>query len=310
MSNNQVDAEIEELTDVVGPGSLLSEARKKLNLSVEDVASRLNFRSVLVENIELDVFDKSLPDTYNRGYLKNYAKLVGLSPESIIESYENLNLLQENHAKMQSFSRSTFKRAQNSMLMWITYAILAVFVGLTMMWWLQDNNGSSLSQSDLHIEQTKEVLPEPSSVEPVENPDNTNSDNLANVEVTSEEAQSVQNTESIIDNAKEESNVQISALESTAIDTQAAAIDLPITTVFSFSGDCWVNIYDSTGERIAWGIKKAGYVMTIEGKPPLNVTIGKPELVEINFNGERIDMSAFREGHISKFTLPLSPETT
>lgn len=310
MSNNQVDAEIDELTDVVGPGSLLSEARKKLNLSVEDVASRLNFRSVLVENIELDVFDKSLPDTYNRGYLKNYAKLVGLSPESIIESYENLNLLQENHAKMQSFSRSTFKRAQNSMLMWITYAILAVFVGLTMMWWLQDNNESSLPQSDLSIEQPKEVLPEASSEESVENPDNTNSDNLANIEVISEEAQSVQNTESIIDNAKEDSNVQISALESTTIDTQTASIDLPITTVFSFSGDCWVNIYDSTGERIAWGIKKAGYVMTIEGKPPLNVTIGKPELVEINFNGERIDMSAFREGHISKFTLPLSPETT
>ena len=36
----------------------------------------------------------------------------------------------------------------------------------------------------------------------------------------------------------------------------------PVT--FYFNGDCWVNIYDATGEHIAWGVKKADYVMNIE----------------------------------------------
>ena len=60
--------------------------------------------------------------------------------------------------------------------------------------------------------------------------------------------------------------------------------------MFTFNGDCWVNIYDATGERIAWGVKKLGYVMTITGKAPLKVTLGKPELAAIAFNGKKVDM--------------------
>jgi cytoskeleton protein RodZ len=80
------------------------------------------------------------------------------------------------------------------------------------------------------------------------------------------------------------------------------------TVVFTFSGDCWVNIYDATGERIAWGVKKLGYVMTITGKAPLKVTLGKPELAAIAFNGKQVDMSSFNVGNIAKFTLPLSSQ--
>jgi cytoskeleton protein RodZ len=78
--------------------------------------------------------------------------------------------------------------------------------------------------------------------------------------------------------------------------------------VFTFSGDCWVNIYDATGKRIAWGVKKAGYVMTIQGKAPLRVTVGKPELTRVVFNDEAVDMSPFNVGNIAKFTLPVVPE--
>jgi cytoskeleton protein RodZ len=78
------------------------------------------------------------------------------------------------------------------------------------------------------------------------------------------------------------------------------------TAVFTFSGDCWVNIYDASGERIAWGIKKSGYVMSVEGVAPLEVTLGKPELAIIEFNGQLVDLSGFNAGNIAKFTLPLA----
>lgn len=58
--------EVEEIkVDVIGPGSLLSEARVQSGLSIDDVANKLNFRVMLVKNIEADIFDKTLPDTYN-----------------------------------------------------------------------------------------------------------------------------------------------------------------------------------------------------------------------------------------------------
>jgi len=49
--------------------------------------------------------------------------------------------------------------------------------------------------------------------------------------------------------------------------------------------------------------------MTINVKAPLKITIGKPELVEIDFGGESVDMSTFPKGHIAKFTLPLPPQS-
>jgi cytoskeleton protein RodZ len=66
-----------------------------------------------------------------------------------------------------------------------------------------------------------------------------------------------------------------------------------------------VSIYDATGDRIAYGVKKTGYVMTISGKPPFKVDIGRPALTSIEFNGQSVDMSQFDKDNIAKFTLPI-----
>ena len=80
------------------------------------------------------------------------------------------------------------------------------------------------------------------------------------------------------------------------------------TAIFTFAGDCWVSIYDATGERIAYGVKKPGYVMTITGQAPFKVDVGRPALTSIEFNGETIDMSQFDKDNIAKFTLPIVVE--
>lgn len=297
--------ETEVQVEVIGPGSMLSEARIKKGLSIDDVASSLNIRVTLVKNIEADIFDKTLPDTYNRGYIKNYAKLVNLPIADVIAYYEKLNVFQGSSTQMQSFSRGTMKKAENSMLMWITYLILAVFIGLTVMWWLQDDKESEskvTASPETSIENTtnstdiEEVVETNSSSEDVSTTDLVTSE-IGNPETDSEiDASNINNLEQ---NASVE-NVNAEVATSTELDEVALT-----KVVFTFSGDCWVNIQDALGERIAWGIKKSGYVMTIEAKAPLNITIGKPELVQINFGGESIDMSTFPQGHIAKFELPL-----
>ncbi|RGP39415.1 hypothetical protein BPTFM16_02946 [Altererythrobacter insulae] len=46
--------------------------------------------------------------------------------------------------------------------------------------------------------------------------------------------------------------------------------------------------------------------MTIQGEAPLRITIGKPELTSITFNGQPVDMSTFETGNIAKFNLPMA----
>ena len=77
-----------------------------------------------------------------------------------------------------------------------------------------------------------------------------------------------------------------------------------VEVLFNFSGDCWVNITDATGDAIAYGTKVAGRIMAISGVPPFEVTLGAPQNVSITFAGEPVDLSDIPEGRSARFTLP------
>jgi len=315
---------------VKGPGQLLAEARMSLNLSVEDVAARLNFKVSLVKNIEEDIYDKNLPDTFNRGYLKNYAKIVNIPNTDVLSLYENLHVIEKKPTRMQSFSNSTTKKAQNSLLMWITYLIIALFIGFTVIWWLQSNDDFALNNESSAIVETQlepesEIITNNSVIKEVDivvkTPVETSLNSVEEVPAIFEKTESNEITSNVSFDESELTETKVNTSENDAninivpqkgITLEVVTTDAIALTkvVFTFSGDCWVNIHDALGERIAWGIKKTGYVMTIDAIAPLKITIGKPELVEIDFGGEKVDMSVFPKGHIAKLTLPLSNQSS
>ena len=336
MSKKAVVTEITEDIEVIGPGQILADARKGMGLSQEAVAKRLNFRLTLVKDIETECFDHSLPATYNRGYLKSYAKLVNVNEDDILSSYESLDVAKTQCAEMQSFSQQTKKQAHNNILMWITYLIIAAVIGSSAMWWLQGKQFASDSAEDTTavaatannvvpsaIEQSPALSSELSSVQLPEQSQDQSPENssiqVANINEISPEANAAVATDTTKTDNADLTNLRE---QPQVADNNAASNDLAAATtgdsngkllepaalstaVFNFSGDCWVNIYDATGERIAWGIKKANYEMTISGVAPLRITLGKPELVQITFNDQAVDMSNFGRGNIAKFTLPL-----
>lgn len=101
--------------------------------------------------------------------------------------------------------------------------------------------------------------------------------------------------------------VSINPVETQLSDkTVNQALGLPVDLVFQFAGDCWMKLTDATGEDVAYGIKKSGRVMPVSGIPPFEVVLGAPEVVQISYNGEPIDMNQFRAGYTARFTLPLT----
>ena len=310
----QADELCEDI-EVVGPGLMLSEARKKLSLSTEEVSQRLNFRRNLVEEIEQDTFSQSLPATYNRGYLRSYAKLVSVDADEVLSAYDMLGVAEKQRNEMQSFSNLTVKQVEHSRLMWFSYLIATLLVGLMVLWWLQDTKLAAdlfenqqpeqqASSEASNIEalnvdnKTVEVPSLPKPVEPTE---------IIEAVVSVQKTLDAEVTEQGVEAKAEKPEVSITE---PTLDQVPQIIVEPVpdisTVVFTFSGDCWVNIYDATGERVAWGVKKSGYVMTVSGKAPLKVTVGKPELTLITFNGKKVDLSSFNVGNIAKFTLPLA----
>jgi len=300
--------ELSEDMDVVGPGQMLSDARKILSLSTGDIAEKLKFKISLVENIEQDIFDQKLPATYNRGYLRSYAKLVNIDADELLTAYDMLGVANVQRSEMQSFSNLTGKQAEHSRLMWFSYFIVALLLGLMVLWWVQeskqladDTTGQEPQAVVSESSDEKSIIKQVTSENVIAKSaiDELNKDQVSNN--TSEKTSIEQNVTK--SNIFESKDVTIKKVTSELSQEITPALS---TAVVTFSGDCWVNIYDATGERIAWGVKKSGYVMTVTGNAPLKVTLGKPELATIVFNGQSIDMSAFNAGNIAKFTLPLS----
>ena len=343
MNEEDTVSELSEEMELVGPGSMLAEARKEKGLTQKDVAKRLNFRLSLVIDLEAENFDKSLPETFNRGYLRSYAKLVGLSESEVLTSYEVLHVAEKQGAEMLSFSRSTSIEAENNRITWVSYFIFAALIASTVVWWVQDESQSetvSLSSPlSTKFSAIDEVTAETNDTAVSQSSDATTSTlNDSGVNITTPELPgSIETLDGSTSN--DEASPVILAAESKTLPTASTAFDIEtqnnleiavagnvsrdvvteieapkelITTPeidveFTFIGDCWVDIYDANGEHIAWGIKKEGYVMNISATPPIAITLGKPELVAITYEDSAVDMSKYRKGRIARFSVPQVP---
>ena len=65
-------------------GEILSEKRKELNLSLEDVEKETKIRRNYLEAIEKNGFSEIQESTTVKGFIRNYAISLGLSPENVL----------------------------------------------------------------------------------------------------------------------------------------------------------------------------------------------------------------------------------
>lgn len=308
-------------TVILGPGQILKLAREKANLSSQDIADKMKLKKTLVEEIEQDNYDINISLTFIRGYLKLYAKHVKVDESEILAAFESLSTQKKEPAKLQSFSRRMANQANDDKLMLVTYLIVAAVIALAVIWWFQQSSNDTTTESA--VNNYPETIPQDSLSNEKSTADkisNTGTDTLnpapmvdaialpstaeepANnqtLTVTEQASRVERPTEIIEQSAKVTEPVEVEVAPT--IETAA-----PVELIFEFAGDCWMNLADATGENIAYGVKVKGRVMPVTGIPPFEVTLGAPEVVNIRYAGEPLDMSFLPAGRIAKFELPLS----
>ncbi|MFB1033863.1 MAG: DUF4115 domain-containing protein, partial [Sinobacterium sp.] len=283
-----------------------------VKLSTQDIADKMKLKKALIEDIERDHFDVDISLIFLRGYLKLYAKHVHVEAAEVLSAFENLGIQKREPAKLQSFSRKVTNQSNDDKLMLVTYLILAAIITLVVIYWFQQSstdttvidafeypeavNKDTISQELLPLEEVLTL-----DIPTLSSPQINENESKGDASVTEE---LVAKTKSIdLENVNDPSNfaIQTEATETTVIETAA-----PVKLIFEFSGDCWLNLTDATGEKIAYGVKVKGRVMPVTGIPPFVVTLGAPEVVKIRYAGESIDMSFLPSGRIANFNLPLS----
>jgi len=315
MSNEQKTKKEQPKPAVLGPGAILKAAREKNGLTVADIATKLHLKLVNIESIEADDFDPSVALTFTKGYLKLYARQVNVPESDVLEAFASLNVEEKEPAKLQSFSKRVAKQANDDRLMMITYFIIAAVAALVVIWWFQ-RDSAEVAQIPVQQPEVAQaaviqtpVVQAPVEVENDSNESEATPDDLivsaqfdVETEVETEEPFSDTTTGTTSETNQLEEIVQDQVDLNAPQTAQAQSIEL----VFEFADNCWMNLVDSTGEAIAYGVKKSGRVMTVSGVSPFEVTLGAPQVVSISYDGVPVDMSRFSPGVTAKFLLPFS----
>ncbi|WP_099611908.1 RodZ domain-containing protein [Vibrio fujianensis] len=285
---------------LIQPGTLLKQKRESLGLSQKQIADRLRLRVAIIRNIEENQFDSDLVSTFIRGYLRSYARAVGVNEHDIMDAYEANCATEPQEQKMQSFSRKTKRAKHDNRIMTITWIIVLVIIGMSSLWWWQNNQQDSLLPANNLPINSNEIDTAPPVVEA--------SSEFATVSELTQAQEQEASTSDI------EAIEPVEPIASIEDDAEAQVIaDQTITAVetvpnnlltMHFSADCWIQVKDATGKTLSTGIKKAGQTVNLQGETPLQVILGAPEGVSVTFASEPIDLSGYTSGKVARFTLP------
>ncbi|MCT7655844.1 helix-turn-helix domain-containing protein [Oceanimonas sp. NS1] len=83
-NEEQQQAGEEQQAPTSGPGALLRQAREGRGWSQNEVARRLNLRVAVIESLDSDQYKAGVALTFLRGYVKAYARLVGVSEQQAL----------------------------------------------------------------------------------------------------------------------------------------------------------------------------------------------------------------------------------
>ena len=110
-------------------GALLKTERERLGLSREQITEMTRMRTQVVEAIENEAWDSLPPPVFVRGFLRSYAKVLGVSQDTVIDLYTKLVPPESPglEPRLES-SRSRRRRA------WFVLLILAVLTAVYGMW--------------------------------------------------------------------------------------------------------------------------------------------------------------------------------
>jgi cytoskeleton protein RodZ len=292
-----------------GPGSRLAKARAAANMTVEEVATNLNLTLGAVRALERDATDELPPPVFVRGYIKNYARLVGLRGDDLVAQYEGtrapdipLELRPRPAAATQQIRRGLSLRA-------VLLAVVVVAAAVVGLWWFQGGQlgvgelTRALQPAPAPAPLPAESSPAPAPPERAADPDTATAPAGATVERGTTAAAAPEAGS----DPTEDSVVTAAPAPEAAPETAAPAVPPPPTTErqlqLRLSDDAWVEIIDNDGQRLVFDMLRAGTTRQVAGEPPFLVLLGKAGAVAVELGGRAVDHTAFERKGIARFVL-------
>ncbi|KFF50567.1 hypothetical protein GY26_01225 [Gammaproteobacteria bacterium MFB021] len=136
--------ESEHSTHAESAGKMLRAERERQGLSLDEVALQLNLRPSVVEGLEQDNFEQVPIAAYRRGYVRAYARLLGMNERQVVSAYNAAHGQSDIERKLSPVNTT---RPPSRVGAWVirlfTLLVIAALIGLTLVWW-QSREGNDL----------------------------------------------------------------------------------------------------------------------------------------------------------------------
>lgn len=299
MTDEILEAPIEIAPLAPLPGKILAQARKDKGLSVADVARSLRLSVRQIEAIDADDFDKLPGKTFLRGFIRNYAKLLQLDPEPLLQGRLAATPQQRFQAQAITVPASRVEysppRGQRTFSTaparpWLKF-LLAAFVVLVL--------AGGAAYELLRGGDIRTVVVKPAGEPAVESA----GDNVP-LALPSVQPQTQANPQPLaLPAAAPAPKIETQAVPVQPPSGAEAAAQAGSRVKFSFSGESWVDIRDKNGRSIYKQLGHAGDEQTITGPPPLFLTIGKADNVKVLYNDKPVDLAPHTAGEVARLNL-------
>ena len=320
-----------------GPGERLRAARLSAGLEPSAVANRLHLDVGMIELLESDQYDRLPERVFVQGYVRNYARLVGLPPESVLKQLDERCPGGEER-KFENIGRQAGAEMRSGALLvrLVTLGVVLGTAALFFTWWkgpltwLENTEPQAQKAVETNIPPAAEadgtlripqLQPSPgapggvqaeqpsSGAAPVKPADGSTMSSKTTSAPTKVSAMTVP--------LPATTGVQRLGRTATPRVNDAAAV-APVAVrqttvvpavanerriVVEFFEPCWVDVRDATREFKLFGEMPKGARKVLGGEPPYQVVIGKTSAVRLTVDGVFFDIGRYARGNVARFTL-------
>lgn len=334
-------AQTETLAGSRNPGETLRNAREARGVTTAEAARQLNLTETSVQHIEAGAFDRLPGHTFARGYVRAYAKLLGLDQADIVREFDQFTGTNASGSSVHSLGRiEEPSRLSQNLLRLVSFGLLLLLCLAGFFWWQEQGSGVARDASNRigmeHVEvdgaDGKTEIhtldePEDQAVIDAQTPEGEPTVSAPSVDAgENDEAGSELPllpqgaTTATPPPAAGQSPSGINAAQPTeqvpAAPTQPAPTAPPQATApapapaagqgmvrIKFTADCWTQVTDADGKTLSSRLQRQGDVLEVTGRAPLRVRLGYAQGAEVTYNGQAVDVMSRARGQTATLTL-------
>ena len=323
------------------PGETLRKARESKSLAQADVAQQLNLTLRALIELEAGAFDKLPGHTFARGYIRAYAKLLGLEQNRLVADFDAYTGTDSAGSSVQALGRiEEPTHLAQSLLRFVSVALLLGLLAASFFWWQEQSSSqgidTAISRALEHVE--VESADGTTQIHPLDEPEDqavvagqtlpAEPASESEPPLTEQAATTTPGAEAAPGNASQPAPVLEPATAAVAplvAAVPAAPINTPVANAqplpeapapapvqaaagqglvnIQFTANCWTQLTDASGKVLFSALKRAGESLELAGKPPLELRLGFARGAQVSYNGQVVDVAPYTSGETARMKL-------